>query len=104
MGEQVGEGEARIFGEGVINGADERPDLVEHAGGFVEQFADIGSRLVFAGEAEDVVQAAGDLAVIEVLGEVLAHLLFEGIHVVIQGIPGDMLGQLGKKVSESDSR
>ncbi len=49
-----------------------------------------------AGEAEHVVHPLRGLAVVEVVGEVLAHLLLEPLDVVVERVVGDELRDLGE--------
>ena len=80
----------------VLESRDERPDLVQDRRRLIEEFANVGGLEVLAGEAEDVVHALGRLAVVEVVRQVLAHLLLEALDVVIERVVGDELGDLGE--------
>src|SRR5512136_946766 len=57
--------------EGIVHGADERPDLVQHCSRLIEQVTEDSSILVSPGEAEYVVKPLGDFTIIDVPGEIL---------------------------------
>ena len=82
--------------EAVIDGADQRPDLVEHGGRFIEQFAQIGGLVISPGQTEDVVHALGGFAVVDIFGDVFLDLFFKLCDIIIQRIAGDILDQLAE--------
>ena len=75
----------------------ERPHLVQDGGRFVEELAHEGRIHVPAGQPEHVVHAFRGLAVVEVLGEVLVHLLLEPVDVLVESVVGDELRHLRER-------
>ena len=70
----------------VLERADERPHLVQDRGWLVKELAHERGIQVPARQPEDVVHPLRGLAVVQVPGEVLVHLLLEPVDVVVEGI------------------
>ncbi len=78
----------------VLERRDQGPHLVQDRRRLVEELADERRIHVPPRQPEHVVHALRGLAVVEVLGEVLTHLRFEPVHVLVEGVLGDELGHL----------